>query len=199
MRDATREVTSIALTIDRFLPVDTRIIDGQLVVLEEAVKELHNEFHEHLEGYEVSRHLDEDLEDLEKHVEHIHELAHGKSWKTINLSHILDALRHAEDATIHIEELFSRQARIGVRSRDYIGIEHSRDAITDVLASAELVRHMIYKADPSKRPRRSASLHRSDADRLPPSAASRHSGRSYRHRRPLRDRLDDLEFHRRID
>ncbi len=181
MRDATREVTTIAMAIDRFLPVDTDVIDGQLVVLEAAVKELHDEFHEHLEGYEVSEHLDRDLEALEKDVEHIHELAHGKSFATINLTHILNDIRDAERTTNHVEELFTRQARIGVRSRDYIGIEHSRDAITDVLASAELVRHMIYKAEPRLRPHRNAI----GRDRDIPT-------RDRLDRRPVRDRLDNL-------
>ena len=156
MRDVSRDVVRTVFRIDDYLPVDTDVIDGQLARLENAVKALHDEFHEHLEGYEVSRHLDEDLESLEKSVEHMHDLAHDKHWNEIDLLHITHDIRDVFAATQHIEELFIRQARIGVRTRDFVGIEHSRDAISDVLASIRLLEHMIEKTDP----RDHTTLHR---------------------------------------
>lgn len=173
MRDVSRHVVETAVRIDDFLPVDTELIDAQVVRLENAVKELHKEFHEHLEGYEVSRHLDEDLEDLEASVEHLHQISHGKSWGTINVEHILSDARQIHGSTEHIEELFVQQASIGVRSHDFDGIEHSRDAISDVLASIQLLEHMVDKAQShqhvaghsSGSPFRRA-LHRVSRDRL---------------------------------
>lgn len=147
MRDVSRDVVRTIFRIDDYLPVDTDVIDGQLARLENAVKVLHDEFHEHLEGYEVSRHLDEDLESLEKSVEHMHDLAHNKHWENVDLPHVAHDIHDVKAATQHIEELFVRQARIGVRTRDFVGIEHSRDAISDVLASIRLLEHMIDKTD----------------------------------------------------
>ncbi len=174
MRLEAADVLRIAVRIDGYLPVDTEVIDGQADRLEQAVKELHREFHEHLEGYEVSRHLDEDLEELEGTVEHMHDLAHGKAWNQIDFEHLLRDISEVKQLTTHIESLFVRQSRIGVFSRDYIGIEHSRDAITDVLSSAYLLEHMIRKADPNlgRRP-----IHND-------------------HLRPRRDRLGYLEHNR---
>jgi hypothetical protein len=149
MRSAAADVTRGVLTIDSFLPVDTQVIDSQADRLEKAVKELHSEFHEHLEGYEVSQHLDQDLENLEKLVEHMHDLTHGKAWAEINFNHLLRDIGEVKELTTHTEGLFVRQSRIGVVSRDYIGIEHSRDAITDVLSSAFLLEHMIRKSSPN--------------------------------------------------
>ena len=150
MRSAARDVLRVALAIDAFLPVDTTVIDNQAVDLESAVKELHDEFHEHLESYEISAHLDADLEELESHVEHVHDLAHDKAWAQIEFRRVADNLREIKAKTHHIESLFVRQSEIGVRTRDFIGIEHSRDAITDVLSSVYLLEHMIAKADPPR-------------------------------------------------
>ena len=148
MRQVAQGITNIALRVDQYLPVDTQLIDRQTEILEAAVKELHDEFHEHLEGYEVSRHLDEDLEGVETLVEHMHELAHNKSWGQINLNHLWQDIGQVRQKTAHIESLFVRQSQIGVRTRDWVGIEHSRDAITDVLSSAYLLEHMIRKTQP---------------------------------------------------
>ena len=174
MRDAVKDVLRVAHQIDAYLPVDPQVIDDQAARLEAAVKELHDEYHEHLEGYEVSRHLDEDLESLETLVEHLHDLAHGGSWAQLDLRHVADDIREVRRRTDHIEELFVRQSRIGVRTSDWIGIEHSRDAITDVLASAYLLDHMI---DKTIRPAGRDNI-RDDFDR---------NG----HRRPRRDRIRD--------
>ena len=149
MRQSARAVTEIALKIDQYLPVDTGVIDGQTERLEAAIKELHDEFHEHLENYEVSAHLDEDLEGIETLVEHMHELAHEKTWANMNLRQLQNDLVQVKQKTAHIESLFVRQAEIGVRTQDWVGIEHSRDAITDVLASAYLLEHMIRKSQPA--------------------------------------------------
>ena len=148
MRQVAQGITNIALRVDQYLPVDTQLIDRQTEILEAAVKELHDEFHEHLEGYEVSRHLDEDLEGVESLVEHMHDLAHNKSWGQINFNHLWQDIGQVKQKTAHIESLFVRQAQIGVRTQDWIGIEHSRDAITDVLSSAYLLEHMIRKTQP---------------------------------------------------
>lgn len=148
MRQVAQGVTSIALRVDQYLPVDTQLIDRQTEILEAAVKELHDEFHEHLEGYEVSKHLDEDLEGVETLVEHMHGLAHNKGWGQINFNHLWQDIGQVKQKTAHIESLFVRQAQIGVRTQDWIGIEHSRDAITDVLSSAYLLEHMIQKTQP---------------------------------------------------
>ncbi|MFT7638891.1 MAG: hypothetical protein ACI9G1_000616 [Pirellulaceae bacterium] len=158
MRSAASDVVRLALAIDRFLPVDTTVVDSQADRLETFVKELHKEFHEHLEGYEMSRHLDNDLESLERSVEHIHDLAHDKSWHEINLAHVLEDLHEVKEKAAHIETLFGSQSRIGVRTRDFIGIEHSRDALSDVIASVYLLEHMVYKAKPSL-DRRHKDLH----------------------------------------
>ena len=182
MRSAARDVFRAARRIDSFLPVDTEVIDGQVERLEDAVKELHDEFHEHLEGYEVSRHLDEDLEDLEKQVKHLHDLTHGKRWGEINLRHVSDDIHEILKETSHIEGLFVRQSRIGVRTRDWVGIEHSRDAITDVLASAGLLDHMIRKSDPNA----AGPPHRSRFDRDHDRGHDRWDDRH----RPRRDRHD---------
>lgn len=165
MRDVSRDVVRTVFRIDDYLPVDTDVIDGQLARLENAVKVLHDEFHEHLEGYEVSRHLDEDLESLEKSVEHMHDLAHNKHWEKVDLPHIVHDIHDVKDATQHIEELFVRQARIGVRTRDFVGIEHSRDAISDVLASIRLLEHMIEKANPRGHTTFHRRVHRDIHDR----------------------------------
>lgn len=149
MREAAQEVIGIAGDIDRYLPVDTKVIDEQLVELEAATEELHKEFHEHLDGYEISAHLDEDLEELEKRVKHIHETAHGKDWRSLNTRHLLDDLREVAQSSAHIEKLFDQQARIGVRTSSYVGIEHSTDALTDVLAAVRLIEQMIFKFDSS--------------------------------------------------
>ena len=148
MTTAAKEAIHIAHRIDRYLPVDTRVIDFQADSMEGAVKELHDEFHKHLEGYEISHHLDEDLEKLEKFVEHIHDLTHDKTWSQINLHHLEEDISEVKSKAIHIEALLDRQARIGVRSRDWIGFDHTRDAITDTLSSAYLLEHMIRKAKP---------------------------------------------------
>ena len=148
MRQAAQGVTSIALRVDQYLPVDTQLIDRQTEILEAAVKEMHDEFHEHLDGYEVSKHLDEDIEGVETLVEHMHGLAHNKGWGQINFNHLWQDLGEVKQKTAHIESLFVRQAQIGVRTQDWIGIEHSRDAITDVLSSAYLLEHMIRKTQP---------------------------------------------------
>lgn len=175
MRSAASEVSRAALAVDSFFPVDTLVIDGQADRLEKAVKELHREFHEHLEGYEVSQHLDEDLEKLEKIVEHMHDLTHGKTWAQIDFNHLLEDIRDVKGATTHVEGLFVRQSRIGVLTRDYIGIEHSRDAITDVLSSAFLLEHMIRKSDPTfaRRPNLDLGTHQTRI-------------------RPRRDRMNDI-------
>ena len=174
MRSAAREVLQVALAIDAFLPVDTEVIDNQADDLESAVKELHDEFHEHLERYEISDHLDADLEELETHVEHVHDLAHDKTWLEIDFRHVAEDLREIKAKTHHIESLFVQQSRIGVRWRDYIGIEHSRDAITDVLSSVYLLEHMIAKADSSANRRG-------------------HAGNFLRRDRPRRDRHGHIQ------
>ncbi len=149
MREIARGVTGVALQIDRYLPVDVQVIDNQAERLEAAVKELHDEFHEHLEGYEVSQHLDEDLEEVETLVEHMHGLAHNRSWQQIDFGHLMQDTNEIRQKTAHIESLFVQQAGIGVRSQDWIGIEHARDAITDVLSSAYLLEHMVRKSNPA--------------------------------------------------
>ena len=169
MRIVARSVLGTALRIDSYLPVDTQVIDNQAERLETAIKELHDEFHEHLEGYEVSRHLDEDLESVETLVEHMHELSHDKAWGQIDFNHLSQDIVEVREKTAHIESLFIRQAEIGVRTRDWIGIEHARDAITDVLSSAYLLDHMIQKTQPV----RNNTLHRRPIELDP---------------RPLRDR-----------
>lgn len=151
MRSTAGIVTQIALKIDSYLPVDPQVIDGQTEILEAAIKELHDEFHEHLDGYEVSRQLDEDIEEIETLVEHMHEMAHNQSWASLNLQHLFKDLNQIKQKTAHIESLFVRQAGIGVRTQDWIGIEHSRDAISDVLSSAYLLEHMIRKTAPAPR------------------------------------------------
>ena len=148
MRQAAQGITNIALRVDQYLPVDTQLIDRQTEILKAAVKELHDEFHEHLDAYEVSRHLDEDIEGVETLVEHMHGLAHNKGWGQINFNYLLQDIGQVKQKTAHIESLFVRQAQIGVRTQDWIGIEHSRDAITDVLSSAYLLEHMIRKTQP---------------------------------------------------
>ncbi len=148
MRQAAQGITNIAMRVDKYLPVDTQLIDRQTEILEAAVRELHDEYHEHLEGYEVSRHLDADIEGVETLVEHMHGLAHNKGWGQINFNHLWQDLGQVKQKTAHIESLFVRQAQIGVRTQDWIGIEHSRDAITDVLSSAYLLEHMIRKTQP---------------------------------------------------
>ena len=168
MRSVARSVLETALRIDSYLPVDTQVIDGQAERLEAAIKELHDEFHEHLEGYEISRHLDEDLESVETLVEHMHELAHDKTWAQIDFRHLSEDVYLVRQKTAHIESLFVEQAKIGVRTRDWIGIEHARDVITDVLSSAYLLEHMIQKTQPVRQTTR----------RQP----------HLRDRRPLRDR-----------
>ena len=150
MRKSAQNCLSVAHRIDTYLPVDTQVIDGQTERLEAAIKELHDEFHEHLEGYEVSKALDHDLESIESHVEHMHELAHNKAWGQIDFSHLMRDISEVKQRTAHIESMFVRQAQIGVRTRDWVGIEHSRDAITDVLASAYLLEHMIRKTMPQQ-------------------------------------------------
>jgi len=183
MRSAASDVVQIALAIDDYLPVDTRVIDAQADRLERSVKELHAEFHEHLEGYQMSRHLDQDLEDLEKSVEHIHDLAHNKRWAEINFRHVLEDLSDVEGSVGHIEGLLDQQSRQGVRTRDFIGIEHSRDAVTDVLSSIYLLRHMIFKADPRLDHRH--HLNRSNG----------HHPRVHHTYRPLRDQhLDEYRY-----
>ena len=148
MGQVAQGVTNIALRVDQYLPVDTQLIDRQTEILEAAVKEMHDEYHEHLDGYEVSAHLDEDIEGVETLVEHMHDMAHDKTWGQINFNHLLQDIGRVKQKTDHIESLFIRQAEIGVRSQDWIGIEHSRDAITDVLSSAYLLEHMIRKTQP---------------------------------------------------
>ena len=162
-------------------PVDTKVIDSQTAVLEASIKELHDEFHEHLEGYEVSQRLDEDLENLESLVEHMHELAHDKQWGQVNFNHLFKDVNEVRKETSHIESMFVRQAQIGVRTRDWIGIEHSRDAITDVLASAYLLEHMIRKTAPPVQQFRPERVLR------PPVEVDRHG----HIRRPIRDRVLD--------
>ena len=149
MREIAGGITGIALQIDRYLPVDVQVIDSQAERLEAAVKELHDEFHEHLEGYEVSQHLDQDLEEVESLVEHMHSLAHNRSWQQIDFGHLMQDTNEIRQKTAHIESLFVQQAGIGVRTQDWIGIEHARDAITDVLSSAYLLEHMVRKTNPA--------------------------------------------------
>ncbi len=148
MRQVAQGITNVATGVDQYLPVDTQLIDRQTEILEAAVKELHDEFHEHLDNYEVSPHLDEDIEGLETLVEHMHELAHNKVWGQINFNHLWQDIGQVKQETAHIESLFVRQSQIGVRTQDWVGIEHSRDAITDVLSSVYLLEHMIRKTQP---------------------------------------------------
>lgn len=170
MRGAARQIKNIVFQMDRFLPTDETVMDDQAKLLEDAVKELHDEFHEHLEGYEHSRHIDEDLEALERLVEHMHELAHGRHLSMINLPHLRQDIAEVRESVGHIDALLIRQSRVGVRTIDWIGIQHSRDAISDVLASATLLDHMIQKVG--------GMQHRDDG----------HDHRDYDRRRPRRDR-----------
>ncbi len=146
MRSAARDVRSIVNKIDNYLPVDETVVDDQAVILERAVKELDSEFREHLRGYEHSQHIGDDLRDLTLLVEHIHELAHDRSFSNMNFRHLRSDLEDVKRSTLHIDELLVAQARRGVRQHDWVGIEHSRDAVTDVLASNKLLIHMIDKA-----------------------------------------------------
>lgn len=147
VREVAADVVKTTLAIDDFLAVDTNVFDIQVARLEGLVKELHNGFHEHLEEYEVSDDLDEVLRGLEQQVEHIHDLAHNKKWKNIDLKHILDETNAARLTTEQIESLLLKQVALGVREKDRACIEHSRDSIGDVLASAQLIEHMINKQD----------------------------------------------------
>jgi len=145
MRDAAQIVTRIALQIEAYLPPNAFEVDGQIEQLEEAIKELHAEFHEHLQGYQVSRHLEQDLHELEEAIEHMHELCHEKTWQQIDMNHLRTEIQALRQLTGHVEEQFVRQSRIGVRTSDWVGIEHSKDAITDVLSGAYLLEFMINK------------------------------------------------------
>jgi hypothetical protein len=147
VREVAADVVNTTLAIDNFLAVDTNVFDGQVARMEGLVKELHNGFHEHLEEYEVSDDLDEVLLGLERQVEHIHDLAHNKKWKNIDLKHILDETNAARRTTEQIESLLLKQVALGVREKDRACIEHSWDSIGDVLASAQLIEHMINKQE----------------------------------------------------
>lgn len=112
----------------------------------------------------------------------MHELAHDKQWGQINFNHLFKDVNQVRQETSHIESMFVQQARIGVRTRDWIGIEHSRDAITDVLASAYLLEHMIRKtAGPAPDPVRPIRNLRPELE------LDRHGHA----RRPIRDRVLD--------
>lgn len=45
MRQLANASLEVAHRIDRYMPVDTKVIDGQTAVLEASIKELHDEFH----------------------------------------------------------------------------------------------------------------------------------------------------------
>jgi len=148
MREAAQDVIRTAMQIEAYLPPNAFEVDGQVEQLEDNIKELYAEFQEHLRGYEVSNHLDTDLVELGRLVEHMHELCHGRTWQQIDMAHLSRDIQEVRQKTTHIESLFVQQSRIGVLTRDFIGIEHSRDAITDVLSASYLLDFMIAKTSP---------------------------------------------------
>ncbi len=172
MMAAYREAHTIAMEIDRYLRVDTDIVDRQADRLAKAVEELHLEFHEHFEGYELSARLDQELVRLAKTAEHIHDIAHQQAWSSWQMAHIERDVRELREATRQVEWLINQQSRRGIRSADWDGVEHSLDAITDIHASAYLLEHMVAKYRASMRPYES-------------------DDRSFDNRRPRRDLHSD--------
>lgn len=152
MMSAYREAHTIAMEIDRYLMVDTDIVDRQADRLTKSVEELHLEFHEHLEGYELSSRIDRELVRLANTAEHIHDIAHQQSWSSWQMAHIERDVRELREATRQVEWLVNQQARRGIRTADWDGVEHSLDAITDIQASAYLLEHMVAKFQASQRP-----------------------------------------------
>ena len=147
MEEDASSVIRLALRLDRYLGIDNEVLDEEADRLEQAVKLLHDEFHRHLEGYEMSRSLDRELESLETLVEHMHDLTHGRTWGEIHLPHLIDDIYEVRARVSEINELLREQAYRGVRTRDWDGFEHSQDALHDILASAYLLEHMSRKAD----------------------------------------------------
>ena len=151
MRVISRRIVQTALYIDAYLPVDKQVIDGQAQKLQFAIKELNNEFQLHLQNYEVSPKLSQDIVAIDKLVRHMQQLSHNTAWNQLDFVSLAYDIVDVKEMTNDIERLFDRQAEIGVRTEDWVGIVHSRDAITDVLAAAYLFERMIRKTLPRRR------------------------------------------------
>jgi hypothetical protein len=152
MMSAYRDAHTIAMEIDRYLMVDTHIVDRQADRVAKAVEELHLEFHEHFEGYELSSRIEREIVRLSQTAEHIHEIAHQQAWSSWQMAHIERDVQELREATRQVEWLINQQARRGIRSADWDGVEHSLDAITDIHASAYLLEHMVAKYQASLGP-----------------------------------------------
>jgi hypothetical protein len=152
MYSAYRQAHIIAMEIDRYLPVDTEIVDRQADRLTKAVEELHLEFHEHFESYQLSARIEAELTALTSTAEHIHEIAHRQAWSQWQLAHIARDVQNLREQTRRVESLINLQAQRGIRSADWDGVEHSLDAVTDIHAAAYLLEHMVAKFQRSSPP-----------------------------------------------
>lgn len=146
MMQAYREAHRIAMRIDGYLPADDDILVRQADRVAIAVQQLHDEFHGHLDGYDYSHRIDRDLQQLEGQAQHIFDMAYNQTGRRWQLRHVARDARELRDATRRVESLLKLQASRGVRSSDWIGLEHSMDAITDIHASTYLLEHMIKKS-----------------------------------------------------
>ena len=148
LMEAYREAHVAAMAIDGYLPVDTKVVDRQAQILLEAVKEAHTEFHEHLERYELSHQIDLKLQSLERLAKHVRKIAHNledRDWVQEELEHLTRDAADLREAAREAERLIVRQARQGIATEDFIGVEHLQDAMTDIHAAAYLLEHMIRK------------------------------------------------------
>ena len=146
MRQEVARVQQAAFQLDAFLPTDMQVVDRQSVRMAQYVRELHDEFHEHLESYQMAAYLDRDLEELEELADHMAELTRTGHGGDREFRHLGDDLRRLARLTAHVDRLVMQQASIGVLTHDWVGIEHLRDVLTDVEASSRLMGHLIAKA-----------------------------------------------------
>ncbi len=145
LKSAYREAHETAMEIDRYLPADNDIVDRQATHLRMAVEQLHREFHEHLEQYELSSRIDHELEKLDNLADHVRSLAANPNWQRLGLRHLDRDVSELRSSTRRIESLMNLQVSRGVASRDLVGVEHVHDSVTDIHASAYLLEHMIAK------------------------------------------------------
>jgi hypothetical protein len=145
MRDEHREIKRNCEQLDFLVGSGWDIVDSEADRMANYAKTLHDEFHEHLDRYEMAGQMERALEELEGHTEHMHELAHDSSGSHRDADHLLRDLRDVFSVSRRVDEILTRQTERGVLTSDWDGIVHMRDALTDVESSANLLRYLLDK------------------------------------------------------
>jgi hypothetical protein len=165
MQDAARQVRRIATRIDAMFPVQWSVVDEEADRLASYCRELHQEFHDHLDHYQLAAQIEAAVDLIERRAEHMHELAHESSGGRFDSRHLRSDLDQIFSSTRRIDDLLDRQARIGLTATDWDGVIHMRGVLTDVEGSAYMLQHLLDRsirrghAHPSSRVREPRRLY----------------------------------------